>query len=811
MRIPLANSVKTGDAKLQGLQIKPASYQAAMLVLKRLLPWQVKLTGKMMCINNIKVASVTLAALSTLAISPDSNAATYAPWLTQIGISDAVMSASNWGKGQVLGVVDTGIVAAAFAAGQVSVAQSSCAATTTGICPKGVLDDNGHGTAVAAIAAANGGMPFSAVSGGYTTLAGSVMGVAPNANIVAEKVLNASGSGYSTDVSNGIVKAANAGATVINLSLTFIPDATTIAAINYAASKGAFIVYAGGNSAAALTGGANTSGLTVSAINHLVFAGSVNAKNVLSTFSNTPGAGSLVSAITNTKTAYSARWIMAPGENIIAPGIQYGAASYASWSGTSMAAPIVSGSLMLLQNTWPILRTNGTTANLLLATATDLGAKGVDTTYGNGLVNLTTAFQPNGALMITEANGNAIPLSSLTGTLISAGALGSLAGVTSKLASYTTLDSYSRNFTVNLSGMIKAPASAAILNSLPVSIRTAPNKMALAGGTELSYVMPAAPDRASMLGVFGVNSGAALPNQSAYAMLTDSKGTSMALGYGNLLPAQYSYTRALYGSEDAAMVASDLATHLSSLSQGGLVSAYGLQFGEGTRVAVSYSKTAAPNLNSGDMAWAMPDASNVGVGITQTVSKQLQLGFSMQSLDEKHGLLGSAYDPASSLSMGSSNHSDEFGVSALVSLDANHSLYMEASQSTTKAARPAAGSLFAGTTDLHAQAFGMSYMAKNILTATDKFTASVKQPMRVTSGSVNMAVTNIDPVTGVPSLGLNNVSLAPAGKEIDFKVSYNAPLSKTQSLSLSAGYMKDAMNMAGNTFSNVGASWAVRF
>ena len=37
-------------------------------------------------------------------------------------------------------------------------------------------------------------------------------GVAPNVTIVAEKVLNASGSGYDTDVANGIIKATQAGA-----------------------------------------------------------------------------------------------------------------------------------------------------------------------------------------------------------------------------------------------------------------------------------------------------------------------------------------------------------------------------------------------------------------------------------------------------------------------------------------------------------------------------------------------------------------------------------------------------------------------
>ena len=759
-----------------------------------------------------KAVSIAVALATAVMGSQNANATTYAPWLTQIGVSNSILSAANWGKGQILGVVDTGIVVnnAMFASGQVSSALSSCAAVTFK-CANGVVDDNGHGTAVAAIAAANAVLPFSTSYGGYTTLAGSVVGVAPNANIVAEKVLNASGSGYSTDVANGLRKAADAGASVINLSLTFGNSADLVAAVNYAASKGSFIVWAGGNSAAALLGGANTSGLSAAAISHLVLAGSVSSKNTLSSFSNTPGAGALVDS-TGAKTSYAARWVMAPGENIVAPGIQFGANSYAYWSGTSMSTPLVSGSLILLQSAWPILHTNGSAANLLLATSTDLGAKGLDSTYGNGIVNLGTAFQPYGALTVTQANGKAIAVSGLTGTLISGGALGSLSAVQSKLASYTALDGYQRNFTVNLSGLIKSPTLPATLNALPTNANTGPNKMKLADGGELAYAMPAIADRSAALGVFG-SAEDTTPNRTGYAMLTDAQGTSMAFGYGALVPVQYSYAKALYGSDDAALAAGALSTHLTSLAQGGAIAAYGSQWGSDLRFAVSYSSTATDNLApwGQDTSWANPSAASIVTGLAYRFNDTLQLGFSFQSLNEKHGLLGSSYDAASSLSLGSSNYSNEIGLSAMANLNHNNSIYLEASQATTRGASPVDGSMFSGTSDIRAQSFGMSYMGKNLFVKADKLTVSVKQPLRVTSGAVNVAVTNIDPVTGVPTTGVESVSLAPSGREIDCKVSYNTALSKTQNLGLVAGYMRDALNMEGNNYSTVGMNWSVKF
>src|SRR5690349_18138060 len=100
--------------------------------------------------------AVALAVASVAAVGGNAFAATYAPWLTLIGVNDSILSAANWGKNQLLGVVDTGIVPTngAFVTGQVSSALSSCAAVSFS-CSKGFIDDNGHGTAVAEIAAGN--------------------------------------------------------------------------------------------------------------------------------------------------------------------------------------------------------------------------------------------------------------------------------------------------------------------------------------------------------------------------------------------------------------------------------------------------------------------------------------------------------------------------------------------------------------------------------------------------------------------------------------------------------------------------------
>ncbi len=81
--------------------------------------------------------------------------------------------------------------------------------------------------------------------------------------------------------------------------------------------------------------------------------------------------------------------VVAPGENVRSAVGNAGA--YDVFSGTSMAAPHVSGGVLLLKEAFPTL----TGEEVLLAlyhTAIDLGEPGEDNDYGNGLIDLKAAF-----------------------------------------------------------------------------------------------------------------------------------------------------------------------------------------------------------------------------------------------------------------------------------------------------------------------------------------------------------------------------------------------------------------------------------
>lgn len=72
---------------------------------------------------------------------------------------------------------------------------------------------------------------------------------------------------------------------------------------------------------------------------------------------------------------------------------------YDDLSGTSMAAPHVTGSLGLLFERFPYLASTQV-RDILLTTATDLGAPGVDEVYGWGLINLQKAIDGPGQLRV---------------------------------------------------------------------------------------------------------------------------------------------------------------------------------------------------------------------------------------------------------------------------------------------------------------------------------------------------------------------------------------------------------------------------
>jgi hypothetical protein len=226
-----------------------------------------------------------------------------------------------------------------------------------------------------------------------------MMGMAPHANVQLYNPFDSTGTASWTDVSNGINGLYNKQTTVVNASLG-VPGWTlsnewggvmTSPAVNN--NKHYFVlVKAAGNEGVTQTANVTwPSGF--SAPTNLLMVGSVGPSNQISSFSNTPGeACILVNGACQEQNKLKYRFLVAPGELMLVEDNQGGVTRM---TGTSFAAPLVSGTVALLQTRWPWLKNYADeTVQIVLQSATDLGAPGVDPVYGWGLLNTQAAMSP---------------------------------------------------------------------------------------------------------------------------------------------------------------------------------------------------------------------------------------------------------------------------------------------------------------------------------------------------------------------------------------------------------------------------------
>jgi len=177
-------------------------------------------------------------------------------------------------------------------------------------------DDNGHGTAVAGVAAA-------AANDGV-----GIAGICWHCLILPVKVLNSAGSGTRSNIAAGIVWAADHGADVINLSLAGpTPSAVIESAVNYARNHGVVVVAAAGNEGSSRR-------FYPAAYPGVISVAGTNNADALYSWSN------------------RGSWV-----KVSAPGCAYtgstGPIRWTWWCGTSFATPVVAGIAALMKSLKP--------------------------------------------------------------------------------------------------------------------------------------------------------------------------------------------------------------------------------------------------------------------------------------------------------------------------------------------------------------------------------------------------------------------------------------------------------------------------
>ncbi|GAA4390707.1 S8 family peptidase [Hymenobacter koreensis] len=253
------------------------------------------------------------------------------------------------GRGIKVAVLDTGI------ASHPDLIISGGASFVPGV--TSYHDGHGHGTHCAGIIGARNNFL-------------GVVGVAPQCNVYAVKVLNDAGSGQLSWILAGMAWARQNGMQVVSMSLgsNSGPVVAYTIAVQQLLAMGCVVVAAAGNNGPAGTVGAPANSPGVIAV------GAVDQHRVIAPFSSRGGTGNQVT-------------ISAPGVSVNSTHLSNG---YRSMSGTSMACPHVAGAAALVRMRYPTW-TPAQITRRLVTTASDLGFPGNDTTYGAGLLNCDAA------------------------------------------------------------------------------------------------------------------------------------------------------------------------------------------------------------------------------------------------------------------------------------------------------------------------------------------------------------------------------------------------------------------------------------
>jgi hypothetical protein len=422
------------------------------------------------------------------------------------------------------------------------------------------------------------------------------------------------------------------------------------------------------------------------------------------------------------------------------------------WSGTSFAAPTISGAVALMAQAFPNL-TGQQIVQILFNSADDLGAAGVDNIYGHGALNIARAFQPQGATTMADSK---TPVSGSNGDL--PGAAGD--AVTGQSMGAIILDGYSRAYVLNLARTLRR---AQIDHPLSRSLQ---NDMKVAHGSAgpLSIAMTVR-ERHDLANGFALERTAIGPEDARKARLIAGsavarvdKKTAVAFGFADGAKAM---ERRLSGAgEGAFLVANDITGNPGFLAKRDGSLALRHEFGR-TGVTLSGEtgnvwQEIKTNATGAPYRWTSVAADR------RFGSTRLQVGLSR--LEEKQSLLGGRM----------SNVLGGGGATSLF-LDSEARRDFGRGWSATLTARRGWTDFAGGK--FQTGAYGFDLAKLGLFGSSDKLALRIAQPLRVEHGGFAMMLpTSYDYSTGLATDTLTRMSLRPSGREIDGELSYGSTL-----------------------------------
>lgn len=666
-----------------------------------------------------------------------------------------VYALGAYGEGVTVAVIDTGIdpahpdLAGKISPDSVNVAQ-----------PSGPIDDSiGHGTHVAGII------------GGRKNGIG-MHGVAYDARLLVIKADSFGGLFTPQSLTSAIGYGKFGGAHVMNLSLGGpAPLGPAFeAALLDAVSFGSIIVAATGNETALEPGwpAAYAGDPRINASGQILAVGAVDSAGNYAGFSNRCG-----------RTLHYC--LMAPGVDVYStiptyptdPVVGFGTQTdYATASGTSMAAPHVSGAAALLLQLFPTLQPNEV-VQILLTTATDLGPAGVDTIFGHGLLNLQAAILPVGQMTIPLGGSVGGGSATLDATTLSLGApFGDALSGSALLDRAVALDAFDRPYIVPLGASVTGAERSFGLEALVDADAVETLGTSLPGGVSVSMAISDPKPTASVSQADDINftNGRGLELRGL-RIARSSDRTVISLGFDIAADQQLG---SLEGSDTASLfwMPSDMLGPQKTLIGSGHGFSVSRAIGANTVALRFFDERESPDAGS-------EDAQIGEIAVTRSFPGGASITASFSTLDESGEFLGSRAAGGFAVS---GARSEFYSLSTIVPLA--EGIEMIGSFTLADSAIAADGTtLLSDWSNVSAEAFGVGLAKRGVLGERDRLGVLVGQPLRVADAKATLTV----PVSMTTDERVltesERVSLVPSGREIDLQLAYDASLGDDTSVS----------------------------
>jgi hypothetical protein len=608
-------------------------------------------------------------------------------------------------------------------------------------------DDDGHGTAVTATAAA-------------ARNDAQNVGVAFDATILsfrADSLGSCAGSDgcdfFDSAIAQGVDAARLAGARVINMSLGgSAPTSQLLAAMQRAVDAGIILVISAGNDGDDPLAGSSADPFALVPAQQfpgqVIIAGSVGVASgsgtdldQLSTFSNRAGQGQnwYLAAL-----GYRVRTIDQTGTGFL-------------YSGTSFSAPVITGAVALIAQAFPNM-TAAQIVDLLFRTADDLGAAGDDAIYGQGRLNITRAFQPVGTTSLAGTEAAVTAASTDSGMPEAAGDGGSKGGLGAII-----LDGYSRAFVMDLArGLRQAEARKPLERALSGHVRGS----AVNAGP-VSVAMSVA-ERQGSRGLFDVTRLGIGPDDARRSRLVA----------GSAIARLDSRTKAAFGFSQGAKA---LERQLSDAEAGAFLIARDISADPGFQARHGSSFAVRRDLGFAGLTFATEEGRVwqevkisaadapyrwTGMTLDRRFGERTWASLGLSRLDEQRTLLGGRMGPL----FGAPGSSSLF-------LDMEARRDLGNGWAATVMARRGWTDFAGGRFQSGAYSFDLTKFG--VVNGGDRLGLRIAQPLRVERGGIAMMLpTSYDYATESETNTLSRLSFTPSGREVDAELSYSTSLGR---------------------------------